>query len=83
MRLWAGDAAKVIDPSDAFAAPGVTFQRADVLSTQEPCRDGSPNGSRGCGRVAIEVTTGSAEGKRVEIPVPPEVSTSGLRNRAT
>ena len=43
--LWPdGDRVDELSEQVQFAAPGVTFPRVEVLSVQEPCVDGSPDG---------------------------------------
>ena len=85
VQLWPDHSPKVDDPSNAFAAPGVTFQKADVVSVRPACPVGKPGGgepgagTQTCGVVKARLTSGSATGTTVQIQVAPEVSHSGLR----
>ena len=81
--LWPSGDPQVEDPSAAFAAPGVTFHKADVTAVAPACEtpeasaQGGEDGER-CGAVRATVLSGSREGERISIQVPPEVSRSGL-----
>jgi uncharacterized membrane protein len=86
------DHARVRDVADVtqFAAPGVTFPDAVVVTNLPPCgatpdpADGTlpPAGDGGpqdadCGQLVVRLA-GSGQDRRVKVPVPPEVTDSGL-----
>ena len=88
-RLWPDEGTKLPTVS-AFAAPGVTFPHADVVSVQPACEltqvgtDESPDTgyrpSPTCGHIVVRVTQSSGVTAKVSVDVPPEVSRSGLRD---
>jgi len=87
-RLWPDDSTKLPTLS-AFAAPGVTFPHADVVSVQPPCaltEQGSTDQpeagyrpSPSCGHLTVRVRDTSGEHRTLKVEVPPEVSKSGLQ----
>ena len=94
MHLWPDHTPKVDNPSNAFVAPEVTFHKAKVEAVQPACGSTSEQYSGAqpsepglgeapaaptCGRVATTVQSGTMKGKKVLVPVAPEVSRSGLR----
>jgi uncharacterized membrane protein len=96
VRLWPSADPRVDGPENAFAAPGVTFEKAAVEVVQPPCKDpaagggsgGDPSGSDqgsapACGQVEVTVLGGTSKGERVSVSVAPEVSVSGLRKGDT
>jgi uncharacterized membrane protein len=65
--------AEAAGPAAQFAAPGVTFPTAEVVSVAERCPGtGMPDGS-GCSTLEVRV-----DGQTVQIDVPPEVIDSGI-----
>src|SRR5580765_4291892 len=79
--LWAlwpdSSQAPHIAKSAAFAAPGVTFPRAEVIQVQPPCPTKStPTSVTTCGHITVRID--SSDG-RVSVDVPAEVAQSGLR----
>ncbi|MFT4286692.1 YibE/F family protein [Nocardioides sp.] len=76
--LWP-DSAKVdeVKASQSFAAPGVTFPKADVISAQPACADPMAGGTD-CDNIVVEVTEGKDAGTQATVQVPPEVAKSGL-----
>ena len=62
----------------SFAAPGVTFPVAEVVSVEEPCPVDEPPAD-GCGQVTARVSEGEGSGTTVALDVPPEVLTSSLQ----
>ena len=79
--LWAlwpdSSQAPHIAKSAAFAAPGVTFPRAEVIQVQPPCPTKStPTSVTTCGHITVRLD--SSDG-RVSVDVPAEVAQSGLR----
>ncbi|RLV47903.1 YibE/F family protein [Nocardioides mangrovicus] len=80
VQLWPEHKPRAEGGSNAFAAPGVTFHDARVLRVQQPCasvRESEQQTS--CGQVVVRVLSGTQRGARTQVPVAPEVSTSGLR----
>ncbi|MCW2816679.1 MAG: YibE/F family protein [Nocardioides sp.] len=76
--LWPdGDRVDELSEQVQFAAPGVTFPRAEVLAVQEPCVDGSP--AEGCGQLEVRVEGGEDDGAEVMVAVPPDVLAADLR----
>ena len=65
-------------PHVDYAAPGVSFPDATVLSVRKDCTPTEGEGSSVCAQVRVEVTSGADAGRRVEVAVPPEVVASGL-----
>jgi uncharacterized membrane protein len=78
-------------PQNAFVAPGVTFEKARVVSVRPPCEESGPGAESGsgvapegvnadkvCGTIAVTLLTGDRRGERADIRVAPEVSASGL-----
>ena len=52
--LWPdGDRVDELSDEVQFAAPGVTFPEAEVLSVQEPCATDAP--AEGCGQIEVRV----------------------------
>lgn len=90
VSLWPHGDPRPSRDAAAFAAPGVTFPHADVLTVRPPCphdAQGSPLGSQSgrpgtgpgaCGQLTATVRTGQQTGQVVTIPVAPEVSRSSL-----
>ena len=85
--LWPDGDPRGSGPEEAFAAPGVTFEKADVEEVQPACErpaegdvsDGDQPGGAdqaSCGQVEVTVLSGASKGDRVAVEVPPEVSTS-------
>ncbi|WP_238473510.1 YibE/F family protein [Nocardioides cavernaquae] len=69
-------------PTSEYAADGVTFPHAEVLSLGPSCpvtTDGSAPRVEGCGKVTVEL----AGGEQVTVGVPPGVPDSGLRKGDT
>ena len=59
--LWPdGEKVDSLSREVSFAAPGVTFPRADVLAVQPACQDLTDD--VGCGRVTVQVTEGVGVG---------------------
>ncbi len=87
-RLWPGDS-PTLPTLSAFAAPGVTFPHADVVSVQPPCaltEQGSPDqpvpgyqASPSCGHISVRLRDRSGGVRTLEVEVAPEVSRSGVR----
>ena len=77
VMLWP-DSQKVQTLSESvdFAAPGVTFPRAEVVDTEEPCARLEDN--EGCGRITVRVSEGEGTDKEVTMGVPPDVLDAGL-----
>ncbi|HET6165311.1 MAG TPA: YibE/F family protein [Marmoricola sp.] len=80
--LWpdSGAVRKLQDQAQ-FAAPGVTFQKAEVVRVQRPCPDASSAGqgeSTTCGNIDVTVKTGPESGAAEVVGVPGAVATSGL-----
>jgi uncharacterized membrane protein len=76
--LWPdGDRVDRLSDQVEFAAPGVTFPEAEVVSVQEPCPDNQP--AEGCGQVEVRVTQGEDGGRTLAVGVPPDVLDAGLR----
>jgi uncharacterized membrane protein len=59
-----------------FAAPGVTFEKARVVTVQPACPGDSTKAT--CGNLAVVLDQGPDEGTTKVVGVPPAVSTSGL-----
>lgn len=75
--LWPdGEKVDSLSREVSFAAPGVTFPRADVLAVQPACQDLTDD--VGCGRVTVQVTEGVGIESRLEVNVPPDVLGAGL-----
>jgi len=82
VALWpdSGEVRKLQDKAQ-FAAPGVTFEKAQVVKVQSPCPEDQQAGSSGsttCGNVETTLTTGPEAGAAEVVGVPPAVSKSGL-----
>ncbi|MFL6160001.1 MAG: YibE/F family protein [Marmoricola sp.] len=85
VALWP-DAGKVQALRDKaqFAAPGVTFVKADVTSVQKPCKDDADAQASGsgatptCGTIAATVQSGPDAGDVKTVGVPTAVARSGL-----
>jgi uncharacterized membrane protein len=84
ITLWpdSGVVSKLQDKAQ-FAAPGVTFEKAEVDQVQDPCPQdepdaGTPNGSTTCGNLAATLTTGPEKGTKAVVGIPPAVANSGL-----
>jgi uncharacterized membrane protein len=76
--LWPdGDRVDELSQDVQFAAPGVTFPNAEVLSVQEPCPDGRP--SEDCGAIEVRVDGGADDGTEATLGVPPDVLQADLR----
>ena len=80
--LWPSSA-EVDEAVDAvpFAAPGVTFPHADVVTVQPACPTtdtGARSGGEDCGTLVAEVSEGAGKGDLVTVQVAPQVSESGL-----
>ena len=80
--LWpdSGEVRKLQDKAQ-FAAPGVTFEKAQVVKVQSPCPEGqqsSSSGSTTCGNVEATLTSGPETGATQAVGVPPAVAKSGL-----
>ncbi|MCW2758424.1 MAG: YibE/F family protein [Nocardioidaceae bacterium] len=79
VKLWPDHAT----PKNDFAAPGVTFPKADVGTVLPTCKKVGEAQAGGanptCGAISVTPTSGSGKGRAVLVLVPPEVSTSGLR----
>ncbi|MGA8255472.1 MAG: YibE/F family protein [Nocardioides sp.] len=74
--LWPdGDKVDALGDQVQFAAPGVTFPRAEVTDVEEPCAE---LGDEGCGRVDVRVLDGEGQGLDLTVGVPPDVLASGL-----
>jgi uncharacterized membrane protein len=80
--LWP-DGGEVDDlrESVSFAAPGVTFPQATVNAAEPACPDLAP--ADDCGAVQVTIDEGEDKGTEVRVPVPPEVSDSGLQKGDT
>lgn len=92
VQLWPGSHHRAPLGNGAYAAPGVIFPRATVLTVQPPCPQppvdssggfgGSPSVPsapvKACGKVAARLASGPERGKVVQVTVPREVSLSGL-----
>lgn len=95
VRLWPSGDPRVDGPVNAFAAPGVTFEKATVEVVEPVCERPDPGGAEKgpgespqraisrCGEVEVTVLGGSSRGERVSVTVPPEVSASGLQRGDT
>jgi uncharacterized membrane protein len=83
VTLWpsAAEVHHVLDEVN-FAAPGVTFPTAEVMTVQPACpraKDGSATGAgTSCGNLAVRVTDGAHRGDRATVQVAPQVSNSHL-----
>lgn len=79
--MWPdGDRVDELSQDVQFAAPGVTFPRADVVSVQEPCETNAP--AEGCGQITVrlqDVTEGTASGEELTVQVPPDVLRADLQ----
>ncbi|WP_232679302.1 YibE/F family protein [Nocardioides sp. R-C-SC26] len=76
--LWPdGEKVDAISDEVRFAAPGVTFPRAEVLDVESACAAGTVGDD--CGKVRVRVLEGEGRGAQVSVPVPPDVTESGLR----
>ena len=85
VTLWPQSDPHPSNDTAAYAAPGVTFPHADVLTAEPACTtpdQSAAPGSTRCGRVTVKVRTGRQIGQVVTIPVAPEVSRSGLARGA-
>ncbi|MGA8846254.1 MAG: YibE/F family protein [Nocardioides sp.] len=82
VALWP-DSDRVDDLSDSvsFAAPGVTFPRADVVEVQPPCA--RLEDDTGCGRITVRVQSGDGAGTELTVGVPPDVLEAGLNDGDT
>ncbi len=85
IALWP-DAAAVDRVTDRaqFAAPGVIYERAEVLSVVEGCADGTRHGDRStvqpdCLEVGVGLRGGPDSGRLVSITVRGALTGSGLR----
>jgi len=65
------------DAVAAFAAPGVTFPKAEVVGVLPACASRG-GGSDGCGQIRVRVAQGPGAGQEVRVPVAPEITRSGL-----
>lgn len=76
--LWpSGSAVDEITESVPFAAPGVTFPKAEVDVVRPPCA-GPTERTEDCGVLEVTVTEGAGEGDRATVQVAPHVTDSGL-----
>lgn len=76
--LWPDDGkVDALGDDISFAAPGVTFPTAEVLTVEEPCPVDEPPAD-GCGQVTARVSEGDGSGTTVALDVPPEVLASSL-----
>lgn len=78
--LWP-DRAAVDDLSESisFAAPGVTFPRAEVTEVEPACeRLEDDQAAQGCGRIGVRVTEGDGAESELMLGVPPDVLDAGL-----
>ena len=80
--LWP-DGGEVDDLQDSvsFAAPGVTYPQATVDEAEPACPDLEP--ADDCGAVQVTLAEGDDKGTEVRVPVPPQVSESGLQQGDT
>lgn len=88
--LWPSEDPRPDGPETAFAAPGVTFEKATVELVQPVCERPESGGAGGepsppdqepaprCGEVEVTVLAGASKGERVSVSVAPEVTSSGL-----
>ncbi len=75
--LWPNGAdVDELSESVTFAAPGVTFPRADVIDVQPACE--RLEDDDGCGRITVRVSEGVGVDSELEVGVPPDVLEAGL-----
>ena len=76
--LWpSGSAVDEITESVPFAAPGVTFPKAEVDVVRPPCA-GPAERTDECGVLEVTVSEGAGKGDRASVQVAPHVTESGL-----
>ena len=74
--MWPGDDA--VRPKADFAAPGVTFPKAEVLKVQPNC--GQQGGQEGdqCAQLDVRIVGGASDGDKAVVQVSTDVAESGL-----
>ncbi|CAN5485554.1 hypothetical protein BH09ACT12_BH09ACT12_24040 [soil metagenome] len=78
VALWpSGAKVDALSESVDFAAPGVTFPKADVTAVQPAC-ESLEEDSDDCGRITVQVSEGVGVGGELDIGVPAEVIGAGL-----
>lgn len=76
--LWpSGSAVDEITESVPFAAPGVTFPKAEIDVVHPACA-GPAQRTDDCGLLEVTVSEGAGKGDRASVQVAPHVSDSGL-----
>ena len=77
VALWPGKP----DIDAQYAADGVTFNAARVVGTQSACSQAQQEqgGRPECGQLRATLLDGPSKGRTVSVPVPAQVSDSGLR----
>ncbi len=74
-----GGKVDTLSQSIDYAAPGVTFPRADVVAAEPTCaRLEDDQEQQGCGRIVVRVNEGVGIGSEVQVGVPPDVLVAGV-----